>query len=47
LQYIPSSGDTFSIYVGCNHTLEDCTDTFSNEANYGGCPFVPISENIY
>lgn len=28
-------------YLGCKHTVADCTDTFDNLVNYGGWPYVP------
>jgi uncharacterized phage protein (TIGR02218 family) len=40
----PAIGDTFQILPGCDHTLPTCTNTFQNQARYGGCPFVPIPE---
>jgi uncharacterized phage protein (TIGR02218 family) len=37
----PAPGDTFTIYQGCDHTWTTCSATFSNLANFGGCPFIP------
>jgi len=37
------TGDAFSIAQGCDHTFLACTD-FSNQANFGGCPTVPVPE---
>lgn len=34
-------GDGVEIVAGCRHILEDCRDKFSNEANYGGYPYIP------
>jgi hypothetical protein len=33
--------DTVTIYAGCRHTFDDCTNKFSNAANFGGCPYIP------
>jgi hypothetical protein len=38
-------GDTFSVLVGCDHTLSTCTAKFGNQANYGGTDFVPPAAN--
>ena len=40
-----SVGDTFSVLVGCDHTLTTCTVKFGNLINFGGTPFVPPSES--
>lgn len=34
-------GDTFSVLVGCNHTLSTCNQKFGNQLNFGGTPFTP------
>jgi uncharacterized phage protein (TIGR02218 family) len=44
LPAVPSAGDTFTIYPGCDHSLDTCTNKFSNEANFRGFPFVPVPE---
>lgn len=33
--------DEIKVYLGCQHTLTDCDDTFNNAVNYGDFPFVP------
>lgn len=38
---IPSSGETASIFVGCDRTRETCRDTFSNIDNFRGFPDLP------
>jgi uncharacterized phage protein (TIGR02218 family) len=38
-----SAGDTFSVLVGCDHTLTTCTKKFGNSINHGGTPFTPPS----
>lgn len=40
----PSSGDTFTIYPGCDKTQATCQNKFSNLLNFGGMPFVPAAE---
>lgn len=39
------SGDPVSatLYPGCNHTMADCRDKFSNIINYGGFPWIPTT----
>ena len=36
-----SAGSQIAVYLGCNHTLEDCQNLFSNVPNFGGCPWIP------
>jgi len=40
----PAIGDTFTIYPGCDKTQATCTAKFSNLANFGGFPYVPVPE---
>ena len=40
----PATGDTFTIYPGCDKTQATCTAKFSNLANFGGFPYVPVPE---
>lgn len=40
----PNTGDQFKIYPGCNLTMDDCVNKFSNLANFRGFPFVPPAE---
>jgi len=35
------TGETVSVYAGCDHTLATCNSKFSNAANFGGRPYVP------
>jgi hypothetical protein len=35
------TGDTVTVYPGCNGNLETCINKFSNETNFGGFPFIP------
>jgi len=37
----PSTGDAFTAYFGCDHTIGTCQGRFSNLANFRGFPFVP------
>jgi uncharacterized phage protein (TIGR02218 family) len=41
LQSPPASGDTFTVYYGCDHTPGTCSSKFNNLANFRGFPFVP------
>lgn len=41
-----SSGDTYSVYAGCDKNLSTCRDTFSNVVNFRGCPFIPGPDAI-
>ena len=44
LPAIPGTGDTFTIYPGCDKTQATCAAKFSNLANFGGFPYVPAPE---
>lgn len=46
LGVVPSAGDTFNIYPGCDKQQSTCTNKFSNAAHFGGFPFVPTPETI-
>lgn len=35
-------GDTVTVSPGCDHSVATCDGTYSNIANYGGFPFIPI-----
>ena len=35
-----------TVYAGCDHTIATCLSKFSNDTNFGGCPFVP-TKNIF
>ena len=37
------AGTELSVYPGCQHTMTDCISIFNNLANYGGFPFIPIT----
>jgi uncharacterized phage protein (TIGR02218 family) len=41
LESAPASGDTFTVYFGCNHTPGTCQSKFNNLANFRGFPYVP------
>lgn len=41
LQSVPSPGDAFTAYWGCDHTQATCTFKFNNVANFRGFPYVP------
>lgn len=44
LDVVPTAGDTFQLFPGCNKTMDDCTQKFDNIAQFGGFPYVPIPE---
>jgi uncharacterized phage protein (TIGR02218 family) len=37
----PSTGDSFTVYAGCDHTRATCNSRFANLVNFRGFPFVP------
>jgi uncharacterized phage protein (TIGR02218 family) len=44
LPFLPSAGDAFTAYPGDDKTQATCTNKFSNLANFGGFPYVPVPE---
>ncbi len=40
------TGETVSVYAGCDHEIATCTSKFANDINFGGCPYVP-TKNIF
>jgi uncharacterized phage protein (TIGR02218 family) len=47
LPFEPATGDAFTVYAGCDHTLATCQTRFNNKANFRGFPFVPPIETAY
>ncbi len=47
LPFAPATGDAFTGYAGCDHTLATCQARFNNKANFRGFPFVPPIETAY
>lgn len=41
LPNVPSTGDAFTAYQGCAHTLSSCQSQFNNQVNFRGFPFIP------
>lgn len=41
LENTPAVGDTFSVVLGCDHTMATCQNRFNNLTNFRGFPFVP------
>lgn len=39
-------GKTLDVYAGCARDIGTCNTKFSNQINFGGCPYVP-SKNIF
>jgi uncharacterized phage protein (TIGR02218 family) len=44
LKVLPSAGDTFTAYPGCDKTQVTCTSKFSNVIHFRGYPYIPIPE---
>jgi len=40
------TGQTVTVYAGCDHSIAVCASKFSNDINFGGCPYVP-TKNIF
>ena len=40
----PAPGDTFTVYRGCDKSMDTCLGKFSNLVHYKGMPFVPAPE---
>lgn len=38
--------ENVTVYAGCDHTIATCLLKFSDEINFGGCPYVP-TKNIF
>lgn len=47
LRFTPSTGDTFNVNQGCDHTLTTCTNKFLNQRNFRGFPYVPPAEQAF
>jgi uncharacterized phage protein (TIGR02218 family) len=43
----PATGDSFTVYQGCDHTPGTCQSQFNNLANFRGFPFVPPPQIAY
>ena len=41
LEEAPATGDAFTVFFGCDHTLGTCKTKFNNAANHRSFPFVP------
>ena len=44
LPFVPTAGDTFTAYPGCDKTQSTCTGKFNNLGNFEGFPYVPAPE---
>lgn len=46
---VPSAGDTFDIYPGCDKTLNTCKTKFAadNSLHFSGYPYIPVPETQY
>jgi uncharacterized phage protein (TIGR02218 family) len=47
LPNVPSVGDAFTAFQGCDHTLATCQSQFNNLINFRGFPFVPPPTAAY
>ncbi len=47
LPALPATGDSFTAYQGCGHTLATCRSKFANEANFRSFSFVPTPEAAF
>lgn len=45
LPVIPSAGDSFTVYAGCDRTMGRCSTKFNNLGRFKGTPFVPTPES--
>ena len=43
----PATGDAFTVYAGCDHTMATCQAQFNNLARFRGYPFVPPPQIAY
>lgn len=41
--YSLGAGEQFTVYPGCNKTIDTCT-LFANKVNFGGTPYIPVPE---
>lgn len=41
LPTVPATGDAFTAYPGCDHTLPTCTSKFANQVHFPNYPYVP------
>jgi len=44
LKVLPSIGDSFTAYPGCDKTQATCTNKFNNVIHFRGYPYIPIPE---
>jgi len=47
LPYPPATGDTFTIYPGCDKIQSTCGSKFNNLSHFSGCPYIPAAETAY
>jgi uncharacterized phage protein (TIGR02218 family) len=46
LPYDVTVGDVFTVYAGCDKTMNQCINKFDNMVNFGGFPFVPGTDRM-
>ncbi|MGH6811311.1 MAG: DUF2163 domain-containing protein [Methylocella sp.] len=47
LYNVPATNDAFTVYFGCDHTLNTCINKFANKVNFRGFPFLPIASYAF
>lgn len=40
-------GDTYTLFPGCDKTLDDCKNKYNNVINYGGFPHMPGNDALF
>lgn len=46
LTYNISVGDTFTLSIGCDKTIQTCNGKFDNVINFRGEPYVPLADSV-
>lgn len=46
MSYAIQVGDTFSVYAGCNKSLDNCKNKFNNVINFQGFPTIPGQDSL-
>jgi len=47
LRWTPAVGDTFTVWPGCDKTMDTCANRFSNLSKFRGFPWIPVPESAY
>lgn len=46
MAYNIAIGDTYTVYAGCNHSLDECKNKFNNVVNFQGFPHIPGNNEL-